>query len=657
VVPYIPYALFSALILSAPVLLAQGAGRKVERDTLPAVVVTATRVSVATAAPTSTTTVLLGEDLRARGITRVADALALVPGAVMVGSGPIGSLTSLFLRGGNSNYVRVLVDGVAMNAAGGGFDFASLTIDNIERIEIVRGPASVLYGSDAVTGVVQVFTKDGRGPATMRATYGRGSYGTVHSELGVAGGDDRYGYSLSGSRVKTDGILPFNNRFNNDVLSGLLRLNPTDRIDARLAARWSATTYHYPTDYAGNVADRNAEQSDHRFVVSLDAGYRFSPRVEARVLLGSAEFLPRSNDGPDTPADTLGFYGFHSRSVETRRSVDARLNIALRPRDILTLGGEVAQERQSSTTLSRSEYGDSPGAFAASRHNSALYAQAIGDLTSRLSYAVSGRLDRNSAFGTFRTLRANAAYVLSSTWRARASVGTGFKEPGFLENFSTGYVTGNAALRPEQSHATEVGVDAFLDDGALVLRATAYRQQFRDLIDYTGAVPAGRPNYFNVARADADGVELEGEYHTGDQLVVKASYVLSVTRVASPGLDSTAGATYVAGEHLIRRPPRTVTISATRTFGGGSYIGVVLSRIGQRDDRDFSQYPALAVTLPAYQKVDLSASFPLTTKTATQITQVTLIARADNLLGANYQEIALFRAPGRTVFVGVRVGR
>ena len=656
-VPYIPSALLSALAVCAPMLLAQGAGRKVEHDTLPAVVVTATRVSVATAAPTSTTTVLLGDDLRARGITRVADALALVPGAVMVGSGPIGSLTSLFLRGGNSNYVRVLVDGVAMNAAGGGFDFASLTTDNIERIEIVRGPASVLYGSDAVTGVIQVFTRDGRGPTATHAFYGRGSYGTMRTQLGVAGGDDRHGFSLSGSRVKTDGILPFNNQFSDDVLSAVLRSHPTGRMDARLAARWSGTSYHYPTDYTGAVVDHDAEQSDHRFVVSLDAGYRFSPRVEARLLLGSAEFLPRNNDGPDTAADTLGFYGFHSRSVETRRSVDARFNIHLRPRDILTLGGEVAQERQSSTTLSRSEYGDSPGAFAASRHNGALYAQAIGDLTSRLSYAVSGRLDQNSAFGTFRTLRTNAAYVLSSTWRVRASTGTGFKEPGFLENFSMGYVTGNAALRPEQSHATEVGVDAFLDDGALVLRATAYRQQFRDLIDYSGAVPSGRPNYFNVARADANGVELEGEYHTGDQVVVKASYVLTATRVVSPGLDSTAGATYVAGQQLIRRPPRTVTIAATRTFGGGSHIGVVLSRIGQRDDRDFSQYPAAPVTLPAYQKVDLSASLPLTAKAATQVTQVTLIARADNLLGANYQEIALFRAPGRTVFVGVRLGR
>ena len=236
-VPHIPYALFSALAVCAPVLLAQGGGKDKERDTLPAVVVTATRVSVATAAPTSATTVLLGDDLRARGITRVADALALVPGAVMVGSGPIGSLTSLFLRGGNSNYVRVLVDGVAMNAAGGAFDFSSLTIDNIERIEIVRGPASVLYGSDAMTGVIQVFTKDGRGPATMHARYGRGSYGTERTELGVAGGSRRYGFSLSGSRVRTDGILAFNNQFNNDVLSGLLRLHPTDRIDARHLGR------------------------------------------------------------------------------------------------------------------------------------------------------------------------------------------------------------------------------------------------------------------------------------------------------------------------------------------------------------------------------------------------------------------------------------
>ncbi|MBI1808865.1 MAG: TonB-dependent receptor, partial [Gemmatimonadetes bacterium] len=153
---------------------ARALAQATSHDTLGAVVVTATREPVASAVPTATTTVLRGDDLRAAGITRVADALRLVPGASVVGSGSVGSQTSLFLRGGNSDYVRVLIDGVPVNDAGGGFDFSTLTTANIDRIEVLRGPASVLYGSDAVTGVIQLFTRQGAGPLHWSALAGGG---------------------------------------------------------------------------------------------------------------------------------------------------------------------------------------------------------------------------------------------------------------------------------------------------------------------------------------------------------------------------------------------------------------------------------------------------------------------------------------------------
>src|SRR5881628_2604501 len=138
--------------------------------TLKPVVVTATRVPAPRDAVPAAVTVLTGDALRARGIRTVADALRLVPGAAVMQTGSFGGQTSLFLRGGESDYVKVLVDGVPQNTPGGAYDFANLTTDNVERIEVVRGPASVLYGSDAMTGVVQIFTRDGRGPA--RGTVG-----------------------------------------------------------------------------------------------------------------------------------------------------------------------------------------------------------------------------------------------------------------------------------------------------------------------------------------------------------------------------------------------------------------------------------------------------------------------------------------------------
>jgi len=186
---------------------------------------------------TQAVTVISGDDLRARGVVSVSDALREVPGASLVQSGSYGALTSLFLRGGESRYTKVLIDGVAVNAPGGYFDFSHLTTDNIERIEIVRGPASVLYGADAATGIVQIFTR--RGGAEHRASVGaRG--GTYHS-LDVDGdASGSYGYgrvSVGGAHHSTDGILPFNNQYNDGTLSSSVSLAHNAVGDARLSAR------------------------------------------------------------------------------------------------------------------------------------------------------------------------------------------------------------------------------------------------------------------------------------------------------------------------------------------------------------------------------------------------------------------------------------
>src|SRR5881409_2040513 len=173
------------------------------------VIVTATRVARPLTGVPAAVTVLPGAELRAGGIATVFEALREVPGAAVVQTGSFGGQTSLFLRGGQSNYVKVLVDGVPVNQPGGSFDFANLTTDNVERIEVVRGPGSVLYGSDAVTGVVQIFTRDGRGAPRAAVAFGGGTYATNAVEVTASGGDDRAGYAIGLSRFASDGIYRF----------------------------------------------------------------------------------------------------------------------------------------------------------------------------------------------------------------------------------------------------------------------------------------------------------------------------------------------------------------------------------------------------------------------------------------------------------------
>lgn len=648
----VPLLLALATLVSRPVSGQETA--KPPKDSLAAVVVTASRVPIATAAPIAMSTVLSGDDLRAQGITRVEDALRLVPGAQVVAGGADGSQTSLFLRGGNSNYVRVLVDGVPVNEAGGAFDWASLTVSNIDRIEVVQGPASVLYGSDAVTGVVQIFTRNGSGPLATSAYAGVGSRGARRDELGWSGGDANAGFTLSGSHQYTDGILPFNNGFLDDALSASLRLTPDARTDVHVAMRWSSQIYHYPTESDGTVDDHNAEQTDHRLVLSLDAGRKLSDRAGFRISLASNEYLPRSNDGPDSPGDTLGFFGFYSRSAETRHSGDARLNLHYGARGVFTVGEEIAEDREDQTSLSLSQFGNSPGAFSASRHNSATFLQAIGDATDRFSYVVGGRLDQNSAFGTFPTMRASVAYVLSAEARVRASIGSAFTAPSFAENFSAGFVTGNPALQPEHSRSAELGFDAFLDGGRLTFKTTGFLQRFANIIDYSGNAPPGTPSYYNVAAANADGVEVEANYKAGGGVTLSGSYTYTDTRTTKIGFDSTTGASYVPGQPLIRRPKNAWTVSALQTYASGTQLTLVAAFVGERADRDFVPFPAVPVTLPGYTKVDFSFVQPLPSHIRGGIA---LEGRVENLFDARYQEIDHFAVPGRMLFIGVRIGR
>ncbi len=428
-----------------------------------------------------------------------------------------------------------------------------------------------------------------------------------------------------------------------------MRLAPTADTDLRIAGRWSAATFRYPTDYSGAIVDRNSELSDHRLTLSADAGHRFGERIELRSTLTSNEFLPRSNDGPDDAADTVGFYGYYSRSVRTRRAADVRMNVR-GARQTLTIGVDAARERERSTSLSLSEYGPSNDAFEAARHTTGVYVQALGDATRRLSYVAGARHDENSAFGSFGTLRAATAIVLAPGVSARAAVGSAFKAPSFYENFATGFVTGNPDLRPERSRSAEFGIAVATTDGALTVRATAYVQRFTNIVQYRGTAPSpGAPNYYNVAEADADGLELEAEWQATDALRATIAYSLADTRVTKSGFDSSASANYVKGERLVRRPPHTVTATAVRTVGAGS-VRLMATRVGERADRDFSAYPAAAVTLPAYVKVDAAATIPLRNG-------LSALGRAENVLGARYDDIARYRAPGFTLFLGLQYER
>lgn len=617
------------------------------------VVVTATRVETAVRAPASAT-VLSGDSLRARGIVHLADALRLVPGVAVVTASSFGSQSSLFVRGGQGNYVRVLLDGAPLNEPGGAIDLGALTLDNIERVEIVRGPASVLYGADAVTGVIQLISRTGTSGARAALALDGGSYGQRDVALSGARGGERAAVSVALADRASHGILPFNNDYRNRSATASVRLAPDARTEAVLSARWLAASYHYPTESDGSLGDRNAEHTTRRLALAFSGRRTIGERLAASWTLTSSEHFPRNNDGPDSAADTLGFFGFFSRGTVTRRAAELRVTARVGATQSITIGADASRDHERSSSRSLSEYGEAAGTFVAARNDRAVYAQAVGGLGARGSYQLGARLDDNSAFGTFRTARLAGAWQLTRTWRARAAVGSAFRAPSFFENFATGYVRGNAALVPEQTRSREFAFERTAR--ALTLTVTAYQQRFRDLIQYNArtASPTA-PNYVNVAAADADGVEVEAAVVRPRGLGARLTYAYSRTRVTDEGFDVGDGATFVRGQPLMRRPAHTARAELSRRVASRADLVVGAAYTGRAHDRDYAAWPAKPVVLPARTLYDFAASVRLSSTDASVPVRARL--RADNLTDVAYQGIYGFRAPGRAIRVGLTLGR
>jgi vitamin B12 transporter len=611
------------------------------------VVVTATRVPVSARVSPAAVSVITGEELRARGIARLADALRLVPGAVVASNGSFGGLTSLFLRGGNSNYVKVLVDGVPVNEPGGAFDFAHLTTDNVERIEVVRGPASVVHGSDAVAGVVQIFTGRGDGPSRAALTLRGGGYGTREAAAEASGGEARAGYSLGAAHHATAGIYPFNSAYRNTTLSASGRLGDAAVGGVRVSARYTDATAHIATDPSGEVVDSNATRRERRLVAALDADRALSQRVRLVLDAGATHVRAISDDPPDSPGDTLGFYS-HDEARTDRQLADGRVDLHAGGGTVLTAGGTIEWQRVRDDA--RSNF-PPPTTFDRSRTVRAGYAQLLAAAGERASLTLSARYDDNSKYGAFTTGRASATATVLPRIRLRAAAGNAFKEPSFFEVFNTPFTRGNPRLRPERTRSWEAGVERDLGGDRATVTASYFRQQYSGLVQYKASAGPADPDYFNLGGARASGAEATASAHLPRGATVVASYTFLETAVTDTGLGSASG--FERGRPLVRRPKHSATITVTARPTAALSLGADAQYVGRRDDLDFRAFPARRVRVDAYTLLNLSAEYDLRSRVGQP---VTLTARVANALDARYQAVFNFRAPRRMILVGVRVG-
>lgn len=615
------------------------------------IVVTANRLPTPRALLPQSVTLLRGDDLRSRGVLLLQDALREVPGLHVVRTGSVGGTTSVFLRGGNSNFVKVLVDGIPLNEPGGRFDFGSFSLENVDRIEVVRGPSSVLYGSDAMAGVIQIFTRTGEGPPVVSASLRGGSLGSIRGEVGARGTGDRMNYSLALGRSETSGIYEVNNRFVSWTGSGRVAVFPDAHSHLALSLRVQESQYGFPTSSTGEVVDLNQYTFDEGVHLAVEGARTLAPSLEARLLLRASVAERGLNNQPDSPADTVGF-AFRDERLGTtlRRGIDARLVWDQGP--VTWVGGvdgEVERERLLYRTASN--FGGGPSvsanAFEGDRWTVASYleATAAGPWGSRLNLGV--RADQNQVFGAFQTGQAGVVMPVGALGRIRGAVGSAYKAPTFAQQFAeTPFEVGDPDLIPETSTSWELGWDVTLTRARLTLGTSYFDQRYEDLIQY-GFQGSGLPTYANEARARARGVEVAVDWRPVAGLRTGVEYTWTDAtlrnaegRVIGEGLEA----------RLLRRPEHHVSAHLRARHASGGTAGLTLVRVGDRIDSDFRTWPAQRVRLEAYTTVDLDAQLPMRRGATDNAWFLTL--RLENLMAAEYESLVGFPGLGRVVLIG-----
>ena len=571
------------------------------------VVVTADRAEVPASETLSAVTVLTREDIERSQSPDLITLLGRQAGIDIARTGGPGQASTVFLRGGNSTHALVLVDGVRVNpATQGAPDFAHLPLAQVERIEIVRGPRAALWGSDAIGGVIQVFTRDS---SKSFAELHAGSYGRIGATagFGVGRGESSLGIALGHDQL--DGFSATNENY------PFGDFPDQDGYDNHNLSLHGATAFRSQRISLTGLAT-NAE-------VEFDEGKTDAKtRVYALQLAGPlaagwshALVLGRSTEDLETPA-YLSTFG------SARATLDWTVSKAIDERNDLDLGLNFAQE----DGYSREFYA---GGFDVSRHNVALFASWRGRFDAQ-SWAASLRHDDNSQFGGATTGSLAWGWQATPEWRLRANVGTAFRAPDFNELHYPGFMiapgvflfAGNPDLDPERSTTAEAGLDWTPGERTRV-GLSLYRTRVQDLIVFAGELFEAD----NIDRAQIDGAELEFDAGFG-----------ALTVHGNLGwLDARDRDT---GEGLPRRAPRKGALSADWNFGNGASAGIDLSATSARPD-------AGGIRLPGYGLVDLRASAPLAAGWRIE-------ARLENLADRDYELVSGYATPGRSGMFSLR---
>jgi vitamin B12 transporter len=608
-------------------------------------------------------TVIAREDLQRQQVRHAADALRSVPGVAVSRSGGFGNFTQVRIRGAEGNHTLVLIDGVeANNLSDGEFDFSNLSAEDIERIEVIRGPMSGLYGSNAVGGVVNIITRRGRGPMTASLRSEVGSFGTRDLAARLAGGDDRGHLAISYHWRETNGfnVAPLGSEDDGSRL-GTVNIKGGVRL-------LDGVTLDFTVRHSEKVADRDGFGNifDPKLAGSLATAFDDASVARDRILLAGAnlkwEMLGgnlthefRANHNGTTTTDSDASFKSFSKNISDTMKLAYLATYRLDTPASWgkhSLSGLVEKEDEGFTP--EGTFGDEK---LRERGRVAYAGEWRGGFADRLFLTAGIRHDDNDNFQDFTTWRGAASLMLRE-WQMRphASVGTAVKLPTMFEQFgSDQFFSPNPNLSPEQSFGWDAGIEFTFLKGNAVLDVTYFRANLEDKINGFFFDPEiGKFTAINLpGESTREGVELATRFKLSDAVTLGLAYTYLDAR--NPD-----------GQREVRRPPHSGRGDVTYTFAGGRGTATLAAIYnGQMDDSVFrlvcfaapctpdppnqlSFSPAGRLSLDAYWLINAAVSYKLQPG-------VELFGRVENLFDERYQEVFGFEAAPIAAFAGLKL--
>ncbi len=603
-----------ALTVTATSVLAQSAG---PLNNLPEIVISPTGFATPAAQVASSVTVITEEQIQRDGIRTVPDLLRTVPGLNVVQTG-IG-ITSVFIRGTNSNHVKVIVDGIDVSDPTNPtrqFDFGPLTTADIERIEILRGPQSGLYGADAIGGVISITTKRGNGPAKVRAMIEGGSFGTFNKAAQISGGTQNYHYAFTISNFLSASTPTLPDRLvppggtrrgdysNNYTYTTKFGFNPTENLEFNFVGRFTEQKFRY---YNFDFATQD-EAHSYYFYGLTEATYKaWDGRFNNTVGFGYTDILRK----------TAAFDGFTppGRFEGDRTKYYWKSDLAIMPGHKLLAGVERIEERALNAQFGapvRGEHG-----------NTGVYAEIQSSFGDRFFLVSNIRHDANDVFGDATTWRIAPAFLIHETdTKLKASYGTGFRAPAIAELYGFG---GNPNLRPERSKGYDVGFEQWLLQKRIHFGAVYFENDIEDLV-------AGFP-FVNIGLAETKGYEAFVAAQVTPTFQIRLDYTRIDAKDARTGLA------------LLRRPENkysfTTVWQATEKLDL-SVASVWVSAYADGDRATFAR-----IVQPGFNIWNIALNYKINPN-------LVAFGRIENLFDKQYEVPNGFEARGFGIFAGVR---